>query len=154
MATKPKEPASIQNLLSGKTVKQLSADLEKKNPQALKDRMTDLFGYREVYNLHPDHLAALAEYIISLGTAGDPASYARETAAYIGKWKQKFYRDREKTDRQWQMARKTYGEDSLEALDLKYRRSCFYEGFYYSWYHSCTLMERLARFVLERSGAA
>ena len=63
--------------------------------------------------------------------------------------KQKFDRELAKRVGMYQWAKQMEGEDSVHVLDLEYRCSVYRQGFAYSRFHAYTLMERLARFVIE-----
>lgn len=146
---KPKTLPALSCVLSEKTIKQLQDDLKKKNVTDLSGHLEKLFGYKEIFNLHADHLRELAEYIIDLVSDDDPVAYAKRTGAYIKKEKQKYHREQAKTVRMYQWAKQMEGEDSVHVLDLEYRCSVYRQGFAYSRFHAYILMERLARFVIE-----
>ena len=61
-----KQTVTLQKLLSEETIEKLDHAMLKGNMEELKKELKKLFTYKKIFNLHDDHLAELADFIIML----------------------------------------------------------------------------------------
>ena len=63
------QTVTVQKLLSKQTVEKLDTAITKGNMEQLRKQMEKLFTFKNIFNMHDDHLIGLAECIIDIARA-------------------------------------------------------------------------------------
>lgn len=139
-ASVDKQTASVDKLLSKQTVEKLDAALTKGNIDMLKKHMEKLFTFKNIFNMHDDHLVELAECIVDLAQADNRI----ECGCYMKQYAQNRisrYQKRKKKiimTNQWEKASKNM--DKVHIMDLQYRQWVYESGFEYSKFQMYTML--------------
>lgn len=129
------ETTTLKKLLSKSTVDKLDTALGKGNLESLKKQMEKLFSFKNIFNMHDDHLIELAECIVDIAQADDRVSCAKATEDYARR-RMNRYQERKKrlqNENHWAKAAKNINE--VEQLDMTYRLWVFESGYEYSKFH-------------------
>lgn len=148
------ETATLKKLLSKSTVDKLEAALGKGNLEALKKQMEKLFTFKNIFNMHDDHLIELAECIVDIAQADDKVECATATEAYARR-RMSRYQDRKKklqNENHWAKAAKNMSE--VEHLDLTYRLWVFESGYEYSKFHMYRILCGITQEVQKQGAQA
>lgn len=127
-------------LLSKQTAKKLDEALSKGNMEQLKKHMMRLFGHKNMYNLHDDHITELAECVVDLVEAEDRMACAEGMEEYAKRRISRYQERKEKLVRESQWAKAARNPDRVSMLDLTYRLWVYESGFEYSRYSMYTML--------------
>lgn len=135
----------LEKLLSEQTVDKLEAALAKSNMEQLRKQMEKLFTFKNVFNLHDDHLSDLGEFIIDLSRADDRMEWAETTERYVWGRIARYQERKKKIIAENQWAKVTGRADEVEMLDLTYQAWVYESGFEYSRYQMYTMLLSIIR---------
>lgn len=141
----------LEHMEDGKSV---SAKTKDAKMQKLRNIMQKLFTFKEVFELHDDHIVELAEIIAGIyPELSDLEDYTYHILAYLSKR----MREHEKITREyveklrWKEMKKDRDPDGY--LDLKYLTWTYTTGYHHQTYHTYAIMkvalEDLLRFKKE-----
>lgn len=127
-----RQAAAVNKLLSSQTAEKLNKALEKDNMEQLKKHMEKLFTYKNIFNMHDDHLTELAQFIADLSKEKDRLTYIRENEGYIRRRMEKCKKAKDDIVKknQWAGASKMAGREKM--LDLSYQAWVYEEGYQHS----------------------
>ena len=149
-----KETMTVEKLLSKQTVEKLDNALTKGNIEQLKKHMEKLFTFKNIFNMHDDHLIELAECIVDLADADDRVKCALEMEQYAQRRISRYQMRKNKlvAENQWAKAAKV--TDEMAVLDLSYRVWVYESGFEYSKFHMYTMLCHIIHTILayEKAG--
>lgn len=136
--------------------KNVSAKTKDAKMQKLRNIMQKLFTFKEVFELHDDHIIELAEIIAGIyPELFNLEDYTYHILAYLSKRMQEYEKiTREYVEKlRWKEMEKDKDPDGY--LDLKYLTWTYTTGYHYQTYHTYVIMkaalEDLLRF--KRDGA-
>lgn len=147
-----KKTVTIKTLLEPSTAEKLEAALAKGNMEQLRKRMEQLFTFKNIYNMHDDHITELAECIVDLATADDRIGCAREMEQYAMRRISRYQDRKEKATREHDWMKAAKNTDKVAMLDAKYRLWVFEAGFEYSRFHMYMMLCHIARGIQEQEG--
>lgn len=144
-----KKKMAAERLLSKSTVEKLEAAIYKNNMEQLRKLMEKLFTFKNIFNLHDDHLTQLAENIVDIANESDRIAWIRSSENYVRTQINKYQERKKKivTENQW--AKAAGHLDKMEKLDLTYRLWVYDAGFEYSKYQMHTMILGIFREVEE-----
>lgn len=127
-------------LLSKDTAGKLDAALSKGNIEQLRKYMERLFSFKNIFNLHDDHLIELAECIVDLARADDRLEYADGMERYAQKRISRYLERKTRVikENSWAKATKHINKETM--LDLTYRQWVYESGFEYSKFQMYTML--------------
>lgn len=134
--------------LTEATVVKLEEVLDKDNPEPLKKLMNKLYGYKNMYDMHDDHIIDLAWFIVDLWRSEDRVKWASDQETYI-RPRMNGLRDakrKKRHEKQWAAVTKTANE--LTALDLAYQLWVYELGYEHSHYQMLMKMHKIVQDIL------
>ena len=140
---------AAERLLSESTVEKLDAAIYKTNMEQLRKLMEKLFTFKNIFNLHDDHLTQLAENIIDIAHESDRLTWIRNNESYVRTQINKYQERKKKIVAENQWAKAAGHLDKVEKLDLTYRVWVYDAGFEYSRYQMFTMILGIFREVEE-----
>ena len=140
---------AAERLLSESTVEKLDAAIYKNNMEQLRKLMEKLFTFKNIFNLHDDHLTQLAENIIDIAHESDRPTWIRNNESYVRTQINKYQERKKKIVAENQWAKAAGHLDKVEKLDLTYRVWVYDAGFEYSRYQMFTMILGIFREVEE-----
>lgn len=145
----------MKKILSKQIVEKLDNALTKGSMEDLRKQMEKLLGYKDIFNLHDQHLTELAECVVDLADADDRLECAAEMERYAKRCIS-LYRERKRKlieKSQWAKSRNDHNEPLL--LDLAYQIWTYDAGFEYSKFHMYSMLCRIIHTITaeERAGA-
>lgn len=140
---------AAERLLSESTVEKLDAAIYKNNMEQLRKLMEKLFTFKNIFNLHDDHLTQLAENIIDIAHESDRLTWIRNNESYVRTQINKYQERKKKIVAENQWAKAAGHLDKVEKLDLTYRVWVYDAGFEYSRYQMFTMILGIFREVEE-----
>lgn len=134
------QTAAVTKLLSASTVEKLDKALTKLNMEQLKKQMEKLFTFKNIFNMHDDHLIELAEFIVDLSKEENRLEYICGIEIYARRRIDKYQKRKAAVvkENQWAIASKN--PDEVKMLDLSYRAWVYEEGYKYSEFHMLTML--------------
>lgn len=141
-----------KNIFTKQTVEKLDIALGKGNMENLKKQMEKLFTFKNIFNMHDDHLIELAECIVDIYKDDDRIRCAREMEAYAQRRISRYKERKKRIEREKQWADATKNPDAVAMLDLKYRLWVYDAGFEYSRYHMYSILRKIAKEVQKNGG--
>lgn len=135
-----KQTASVEKLLSKQTVEKLDAALTKGNIDMLKKHMEKLFTFKNIFNMHDDHLIELAECIVDLAQADDRIECCYVMKQYAQNKISRYQKRKKKIVMSNQWAKASKNMDKVHIMDLKYRQWVYEFGFEYSKFQMYTML--------------
>lgn len=129
-----KQTVTLQKLLSEETIEKLDHAMLKGNMEELKKELKKLFTYKKIFNLHDDHLAELADFIIMLfhTKTAERQKMAHDTETYVRMRIARYQQKKENLMREIQWAKATGNLSDMDILDLNYRFWIYESGYEYS----------------------
>lgn len=140
---------AAERLLSESTVEKLDAAIYKNNMEQLRKLMEKLFTFKNIFNLHDDHLTQLAENIIDIAHESDRLTWIHNNESYVRTQINKYQERKKKIVAENQWAKAAGHLDKVEKLDLTYRLWVYDAGFEYSRYQMFTMILGIFREVEE-----
>ncbi len=146
---------TVEKLLSEQTVEKLDKALTKLNMEQLKKQMEKLFTFKNIYNMHDDHLIELAENIVDIAKADDRVDYIHGIEKYVRTKMQRYQERKAAIVKENQWAKATKSVDEVEMLDLNYQLWVYEHGFKFSEFHMYTMLCGIMHSVeeYEKAGA-
>ena len=138
--------------LTEPVVTKLDDALTRGNVTDLKKQMEKLFTFKNICNMHDDHITELAECITDLWASEDKVEWAETTESYLRGRISKYQRRKSEWRHKMTWAKKTDEMDEVEMLDLTYRLWVYEHGFEYSHFQMYSMLHRIARNVLQSEG--
>lgn len=135
-----KQTKAVTKLLSKQTADKLEKALAKDNLEQLKKQMEALFTFKNIFNLHDDHLIELAEFVIDASEAEDKLEYMKCTQEYIRKRMSRYKEEKAALARKIQWAKVTKETDEIKMLNLSYQLWIYEAGYKYSEYQMLSMM--------------
>lgn len=146
----------VEKLLSEQNVEKLEAALTKSNMEQLRKQMERLFTFKNVFNMHDDHLTDLAEFIIDLSRAEDRNEWADMTEKYVRGRIARYQERKKRVISEVQWAKVTGRADKVEMLDLTYNEWVYEAGYEYSKYQMylmlCDIIRKVQEYEKARNG--
>lgn len=143
------EKKLLKTLMSESTVEKLDTALGKGNIDLLKKHMEKLFTFKNIFNMHDDHLVELAECIIDLSRAEDRVECARDFERYAQRMIARYSDRKARAERKCGWLKATKSKNELDILDAKYRQWVYESGFEYSHYHMYSMLCQITRDIQE-----
>lgn len=144
-----KKKMAAEILLSKQSVEKLDAALYKNNIEQLKKQMEKLFTFKNIFNMHDDHLIELAEDIVDAYRDDDRLAWAERTKIYARTQLAKYQERKSKIIAENQWAKVAGRLNKVEKLDLTYRLWVYESGFEYSKYQMYTMLLGIIRDIEE-----
>lgn len=144
-----KKKMAAEILLSKQSVEKLDAALYKNNIEQLKKQMEKLFTFKNIFNMHDDHLIELAEDIVDAYHDDDRLAWAERTKIYARTQLAKYQERKSKIIAENQWAKVAGRLNKVEKLDLTYRLWVYESGFEYSKYQMYTMLLGIIRDIEE-----
>lgn len=120
----------------------------KGNPEQLKKQMEKLFTFKNICNMHDDHIAELAECIIDLWMSEDKADWAKSTENYVRLRVSRYNRHKQEWFNKVQWAKAAKNVDEITMMDLKYKLWVYEHGFEYSHFCMFNMLYRITQTIL------
>lgn len=143
---------SVEKLLSKQTIEKLDAALTKGNMEQLKKQMERLFSFKNIFNMHDDHIIELAECIVDLASSdniGDILEIACDMEKYAKRRILQYQKRKNKLIKEIEWVKVKKNMDEMSMLDLTYRLWVYEFGFEYSKYHMYTMLCRIIHTIQE-----
>lgn len=140
---KKTQTVTIEKLLSKKTAEKLDEALSKGNIEQLKKHMEKLFTFKNIFNMHDDHIIELAECIVDLAEVENTVEYAKSIEQYARKRIFKYQMRKKQVTNEIQWAKASKNIDKVKMLDLEYRMKVYDSGFEYSKFHMYSMLCRI-----------
>lgn len=134
--------------LTKETVEKLEETLGKENTEPLKKQMEKLFTFKNIYNMHDEHLIELAECIVDLWQCEDKTEWALETEKYLKSMMSRYRLRKKERYHKIQWAKVTKNADELAMLDLAYRLWVYECGFEYSHFQMYNMLYQITQNIL------
>lgn len=147
-----KQKTTVQKFLSKQTIEKLDTALSKGNMELLKKQMEKLFSFKNIFNMHDEHIIELAECLIDLYRADDIVECAREMEQYAMRRISRYQDRKKKVSNEVQWAKASKNNDEVAMLDLTYRMWVYESGFEYSKFHMYTMLCGIVRNI-QKEGA-
>lgn len=147
-----KQTITVRELLSKDTVEKLDAALSKGNMEQLKKHMERLFTYKNIYNMHDNHLIELAECIVDLGQSDDLMECAREMEHYAQRRISRYQEHKKRLTAENQWAKATNRKSKVAMLDLQYQLWVYEFGYEYSKFHMYMMLNGIIHNIYEKEG--
>lgn len=147
-----KKTETNKNIFTKQTIEKLDITLGKGNVEDLKKQMTKLFMFKNIFNMHDNHLIELAECIVDIYKDDDRVKCAQEMEAYAQRRIFRYKERKKRIEKEKQWADATKCPDAVVMLDLKYRLWVYNSGFEYSRYHMYSMLRRIAKDVQKNGG--
>lgn len=144
-----KETVTVKRLLSKQTVEKLDGALSKGKIEQLKKHMEKLFTFKNIFNMHDDHLIELAECIVDLAEADNRLESARAMEQYAQKRISRYHERKNRLLKENQWTKVAKNIDEVNALDLEYRLWVYESGFEYSKYQMYIMLCNITREIQE-----
>lgn len=144
---------SVEKLMSKQTIEKLDTALTKGNMEQLKKQMEKLFTYKNIFNMHDDHLIELAECIVDIANAEDRVKCATEIEQYARRRISKYQNRKQKAVNENQWAKAANVADDDTRLDLAYRVWVYESGFEYSKFYMYSMLRRIIDTILAHEKA-
>lgn len=141
------QTTTVKKLLSKQTVEKLDADLSKRNIEQLKKTMEKLFTFKNIFNMHDDHIIELAECIVDVGRADDRVQCAREIEQYARRRISRYQERKKQVVAKTDWAKVTKTTDKVAMLDVTYQQWVYESGFEYSKFQMYTMICNIMRDV-------
>ncbi len=145
-----RQTATVEKILSKKTVDKLDAEINKGNIEQVRKQLEKLFTFKNIYNMHDDHVNELAECIIDLGRADDRLESACEMEQYIQRLISNYAMRKRNVKRKNEWAAAVKNADEMDILDLEYQKWVYESGFEYSKFHMYSIVSRIIQAVKEQ----
>lgn len=143
------QTAAVKKLLSASTVEKLDKALTKLNMEQLKKQMEKLFTFKNIFNMHDDHLIELAEFIVDLSAEGNRLDYIQGVEQYARRRINKYQKRKAAVVKESQWAIASKNTDKVKMLDLAYQAWVYEEGYKYSEFHMLSMMCSIIQSVRE-----
>lgn len=140
---------TVEQLLSKGTVEKLDKALTKLNMEQLKKQMEKLFTFKNIFNMHDDHLIELAEFIVDLAEEKDRLTYIQGIEQYARKRMDRYQKRKTAVIKENQWAKATKTADKVKVLDLSYQTWVYESGYKYSEFHMLSMMCNIIQSVRE-----
>ena len=112
---------TVQKLLSKQTVEKLDTAILKGNMEQLRKQMEKLFTFKNIFNMHDDHLIGLAECIIDITRAEDIDEELDMQEQYAHNRIQRYQERRKKIVKTNQWMKAAGNTDKVKKLDTNTR---------------------------------
>lgn len=134
------QTASIDKLLSKQMIEKLDAALAKGNMNMLKKHMEKIFSFKNIFNMHDDHLIELAECIVDLAQADNKLECSHFMKQYAQNCILRYQKRKKEIINKNQWANASKNMDKVHIMDLKYRQWVYEHGFEYSKFQMYTML--------------
>lgn len=115
----------------------------------LRDLIGKLFTYKEIFELHDDHILELAETVVGLyPEREDLNGYVYYILIYLEKQIARLEEIRKKREKELKIKEKYQDKDPEGFLDLKYETWTYTEGYYYQKAHMYRLLQHSLKDLL------
>lgn len=134
-------------------VDKLDEILTKGNTEQLKKQMEKLFTFKNICNMHDDHITELAECITDLWMSEDKVKWAESTEDYLKLRVARYHKRKQDCFHKVQWAKVTKNVDEVTMLDLTYRLWVYEHGFEYSHFQMYNMLYRITQNILQQEGS-
>ena len=146
------ESTTLKRLLSKQTVDKLDTALGKGNLESLKKQMEKLFTFKNIFNMHDDHLIELAECIVDLAQAEDRIACAHGMELYANRRINRYQERKKRLQNENHWAKAAKNIDEVDHLDLTYRLWVFESGYEYSHFHMYKILRGITQEIQKQGG--
>lgn len=140
---------TVQKLLSKQTVEKLDTAITKGNMEQLRKQMEKLFTFKNIFNMHDDHLIGLAECIIDIARAEDIDEELDMQEQYAHNRIQRYQERRKKIVKTNQWMKAAGNTDKVKKLDTEYQVWVYESGFQFSMFQMYSMICNIVRLVRE-----
>lgn len=136
--------------LTESMAKKLDDALMKGNVEKLKKQMEKLFTFKNICNMHDDHITELAECITDLWMAEDKIKWAQSTEEYLKLRITRYQKRKQECFKKAEWAKVTKNVDEVTMLDLTYRLWVYEHGFEHSHFQMYSMLRRITQTILQQ----
>lgn len=138
--------------LTQSMAKKLDEALTKGNMEQVKKLMEKLFTFKNICNMHDNHIIELGECIIDLWRSEDQIRWAQETEGYIKLRITRYQKKRQDIFHDVEWSKATHNGNKVEMLDKTYQLWVYEQGFEFSRFQMFRMLYRITQNILQHEG--